>query len=205
MDVQWLRASVDFPLLLGQSRVLGGVGFSPSSSWAAMGAARHRLCMQAGRRSGRETRFQIIRYDFTNVHASLLSQKSLFSLSYRPRFLVAKRADVEASQSGFRGFMETAANRAFEWPDLWKRQHHGRSAMERLFRVARSVGVEFITALYDGAVSSRVLVVVSLSCAWANVRCFRGVRSSKPARSLFCGQTTTYIVNMGNDAMNHSH
>jgi hypothetical protein len=33
IDVQWLQASVDFPLLLGQSRVLEGVGFSFGPLW----------------------------------------------------------------------------------------------------------------------------------------------------------------------------
>ena len=65
-------------------------------------------------------------------------------------------------------------------------------------------GGAFITALYDGAERSRVLFVVSLPCAWANGMCSKDVRSSKPARSLFCKQTTTYIGNMGNDTMNHS-
>jgi hypothetical protein len=52
-------------------------------------------------------------------------------------------ADVEASQSGFRGFVDSAANRAFEWLGLWKRQHHCGSKVDRLFRVASSVGVMF--------------------------------------------------------------
>jgi 4-diphosphocytidyl-2C-methyl-D-erythritol kinase len=37
--------------------------------------------------------------------------------------------------------MDPAANRAFEWLDLWKRQYNGALEMQRLFRVARSVGV----------------------------------------------------------------
>ena len=53
-------------------------------------------------------------------------------------------------------------------------------------------GGTFITALYDGAERSRILFVVSLFCAWANVVCSNDVRSSIPARSLFCKQTTTY-------------
>ena len=40
IDVQWLQASVNFPLLLGQSRVLDGVGFL-----GRYGGGR-RLCMQ---------------------------------------------------------------------------------------------------------------------------------------------------------------
>lgn len=48
--------------------------------------------------------------------------------------------------------MDPAANRAFEWLDLWKRQHYGALTMGRLFRVARSVGVSFVIALHDDVV-----------------------------------------------------
>jgi hypothetical protein len=39
--------------------------------------------------------------------------------------------------------MDPAANRAFEWLGLWKRQHHCGSKIDRLFRVTSSVGVMF--------------------------------------------------------------
>jgi len=107
--------------------------------WVAMGAAAAYACSMQAVWSW--TRFQIIRYDFTKIHVSLLFTEK--SLRFFAMVLDCERADVEASQSGFRGFMDPAANRASEWLGLWKRQHRGGSAMERWFRMARSVGVMF--------------------------------------------------------------
>lgn len=66
--------------------------------------------------------------------------------------------------------MDPAANMAFEWLGLWKRRYCGVFAMERLFRMARSVGVSFLVVVHDDVVVRRFLVVALLLDAWAKWR-----------------------------------